>query len=134
MNAFINHLANSLCQEKGYSALFRAGAVLIGVALLAMSQTGPFLYEKDLAAHKAKFTLEVSQLQPLEKIDCSKLTANRVDCLMAKHEMQTLSLSLKLLDMFSQKCFWFGVFLVFMSCAGFLCAPHFAHKPTDVQD
>jgi len=105
MDKLWNHIIVSLCAEKSYSALFKAGVVLVGVSLLAISQAGTFLYEKDLSAHKAKFTLEATLKQPLEKIDCFKLTTQKVDCLVAKHEMNTLNSSVNLLNMVIQKEF-----------------------------
>lgn len=123
MDKLLNHIIVSLCAEKGYSHLFKAGVVLIGTALLAMSQTGTFLYEKDLSAHKAKFTLETTLKQPLEKMDCSKLATQQVDCLVAKHEMSILNSSLEFLDSVVQTSLWFGVLLAVLSCVGFLCAP-----------
>lgn len=130
MGKFFNHLVASLCAEKGYAALFKAGVVLIGAALLAMSQTGTFLYEKDLSAHKAKFTLETALKRQFDDIICSKLTTQQLDCLLAKHEMNTFKSSLRLLDTVVQKCFWFGVLLVGLSCVGFLCVPFVSSKPS----
>lgn len=123
MDKLLNHMIASLCAEKGYVALFKAGIMLLGIALLAMSQAGVFLYDKDITAHKAKFTLEMTLKQPLEKIDCFKLLTQQLDCAMAKHEIQALNSSLELLDMIVRRSFWFGVLLASLSCIGFLCAP-----------
>lgn len=123
MEKLIRHFIDTLCSEKGYSALFKAAIVLISTALLAISQAGMFLYEKDLAAHKAKYALEASIKLPLEKIDCSKAGAVQVDCMLAKHEMQALDATLQFFDFVIRTSFAFGLGLAALSIFGFLCSP-----------
>lgn len=130
MESIFNHLINTFCSEKGYSSLLKASIVLIGTALLAMSQVMPFLYEKDISAHRAKFALEASIKQPIEKADCFKQVALQADCLSTKHELKTLNSSISLLDTVVRNSFWFGVAIAAISAAGFLCAP-FAGRPSE---
>ncbi len=128
MEKLINHISATLCSERGYGALFKAAAVFVGVALIALSQTGTFLYEKDIAAYKAKFTLEIAVQQPIEKIDCTKPGSLQLDCLIVKHELHTLDASLKLLDIVVQTSFWFGIICATLSAIGFVCSPFTASK------
>jgi hypothetical protein len=133
MEKLISHIIDTLCSEKGYSALFKAAVVLIGAALLAVSQAGTFLYEKDLAAHKAKYALEASIKLPLEEIDCSKAGAVQVDCMVAKHEMQTLDSTLWLLALIIQSSFVFGIALAVFSIFGFVCSLFMTPRPNGTQ-
>lgn len=131
MEKLLNHIVYSLCSTKAYSALFKAAVVLVGAALLAMSQTGTFLYEKDLAAHKAKFALEASTKMPMKEIDCSKVGTLQVDCMVAKHEIQTLDSILGLFELVIKTCFLFGVAFAVFSMLGFLLSPFVASPSND---
>ncbi len=128
MEKLLNHIITSLCSEKGYGALFKAAAVFVGVALIALSQTGTFLYEKDLSAYKAKFTLEIAVKQPIEKIDCTKPGNFQLDCMIAKHELQILDDSLKLLDIVVRTSFLLGFLFAMLAVIGFGCSPYIASK------
>jgi len=133
MEKLISHIIDTLCSEKGYSALFKAAVVLIVAALLAISQAVTFLYEKDLAAHKAKYALEASIKLPLEKIDCSKAGAVQVDCMVAKYEMQTLDSTLRFLDLVVRSSFAFGLALAVFSIIGLVCSPFMTPRPNGTQ-
>jgi hypothetical protein len=99
MDKVMNHICLSLCTQKGYTSLFKASVFLISSYLIAMSQVGSFLYDKDISAHKAKFAIEATQNKSLKKIDCDVLQqTQRVECMVAKHEISTLDSSLGLLD------------------------------------
>ena len=117
------HILKGVFSERGYSGLFKGGVVLLGVALLAMSQVGTFLYDKDLAAHKAKYTLEMSVNQKIEDIDCNRLGKLQLYCKVTKHEMEAFHSSLKLLQMVTLIAMWSGVILCGFSLLGFLFSP-----------
>jgi hypothetical protein len=123
LRKLIGHILLSLCNEVGYSALFKAGIVLLGLSLLSISQVGPFLYEKDLAAHKAKFTLETTFNQALDAMDCRQTGALQTECLLAQHEMTLFNTANGLLVEVITTSLGIGQALLGLSAFGFLCKP-----------
>jgi alanine dehydrogenase len=118
------HITNELCSKNGYSALLKAGVVLIATALISVIQAGNLLYEKEISAHKAKFTIEANQKVTLQKIDCYKLPPEKqVECLITKHELSTLNSSFSLLNNIVQTGLWLGLLCMLIACVGFLFAP-----------
>jgi hypothetical protein len=121
----LDHLVETITAERGYSSLFKAGVFLVAAAMIALSETGTFLYDKDLAAHKAAFSIEATIGKPVDQTtDCFKLDKAFVaDCRIAVHALRTLNSSLRLFFRIIQICLGFGLFLVGMSILGFLVAP-----------
>jgi hypothetical protein len=120
MEKIISHVSKLLFSEKGYSALFKASVALIGFSLLAMSQTMPFFYDKEIAAYKKKYTIEVSTKTPIEKVDCAKIGPQQIDCLVTKHELKTLSSFLDVLDKVVRFSFTLGIIFAGASLLGFV--------------
>lgn len=120
----MKHISAKFTSEKGYSALFKAGVLLVGAALIALSQSGTFLYDKDLSAHKAKFAVESTTGKPLSETNCELLTSPlNSECLLAQHEIKTLSSSLKLFSRVVNVSLWFGICCVLAAILGFILAP-----------
>jgi hypothetical protein len=130
MNKIITHILLSLCTEKGYASLFKASVFLIGCCLIAISQAGSLLYDKDLNAHKLRFSIEATLNQPLEKIDCAVLQQpQRAECMVAKHEISTLDSAIGLLDSVVRAILLLSLLTGALSLIGFFIAPFYSAEP-----
>lgn len=114
---FFDYLVATVACEKGYSSLFKAGFVLLASAMIALAQTGTFLYNKDIQAYQAKYNIEAAAGRQLNGIhDCNALSANLVSaCKLAKHELYTLKSALKLFNKIYDWCFYLGIALITLS-------------------
>ena len=84
------------------------------------------MYDRDISAHKASFAIEANLNIPLEKIDCAVLQhPQRIECMVAKHEISTLSSSLGMLDSIVRLIFVVGLLAGALSIIGFLLAPFY---------
>lgn len=130
MERLLSHVTSTITSEKGYSALFRAGIVLLGAAMIALSQTGTFLYERDLEAHRAKYEVQaVTGAVVDSRTKCEDVPAEvRAKCFTATHELRTLDSSLGLFSSVVQTCLWIGVVLSGLAVVGFVCSP-FVRSP-----
>lgn len=125
-NKVIQHLFSSLFSEKGYASLFKASIFLMGCFLVALSQAGTILYDKDLNAYKSQFSIEAALNKPLETIDClGLLQTQRVECLMAKHEIKILNSSVGLLGVIIRLIFVLSLVSGALSVIGFCYAPFY---------
>jgi hypothetical protein len=123
-DTLLKHVVETFTSEKGYSAFFKAGVILVGAAMIALSQTGTFLYDKDLSAHKAVFMFESATGKSLDVIDCKTLSNPlKGECLVAKHEIKTLTSSLNLLSSIVYISLWFGIACLVGALIGFILAP-----------
>ena len=104
-------------------ALFKAAIVLLGIALIGVSQTGLALYDKDLDAYTSKFRIESALGRPLDQIHCPSLTAYKADCEIAQHKIETLNSSLNLLDTAVRWTFRSGIGFVVLSAIFFISTP-----------
>jgi len=90
-NGVGQHFIRMIFNQKTYSSLFKAGTVMIGVALIGMSQTSLTLYEKELDAYASKFKIEAVTHRPLQQTDCKFIGALEADCFTAQHKMETIN-------------------------------------------
>lgn len=105
---YIELLMQFFVTERVSSALFKVALALLTGALVAWSQVGPFLYDKDISVHKAKFALEIAMKQPIDKIDCNVQTNLQLDCMATKYELRTFNASLELFERLTQMAFLSG--------------------------
>jgi enamine deaminase RidA (YjgF/YER057c/UK114 family) len=120
-NPLLTRLIKKITSKKGSSNTFKAGIFLLSAALIALSQTGSFLYDKDIAAYKAKFSTEAAVGQPInQSIDCSKLDTKFItDCKIVQHELRRLSSANGLFSYIVQILICLGFFLIGVSAIGF---------------
>lgn len=116
----MENLVNLFFSERSYSALFKAGVFLLGLSLLAISQVGTFLYDKDIEAHTERFKIEEISGKALEDTDCTKLNGKLTDCRIAKHKSKTLDSGLALLLTIVKYSMWSGFALTMLSLFIFL--------------
>ncbi|WP_073522341.1 hypothetical protein [Pseudomonas fluorescens] len=109
--------------QKTYSALFKAGAVVIGIALVGMSQTALTLYEKEVDAYTSKFKLEAITHRPLEQPDCKFLGALEAECFMAKHKVNTSDSAVGLLGTVVNIALGGGLCCFLAAIFVFVCTP-----------
>jgi hypothetical protein len=106
--------------EKGYTALLKAGAVLIAAWAVGLSQLGPVMWERDLVANSLKFQVEAKMNAVLTpETDCAKFPAVQTECRTALHHMKTLSSSLKLWDRVVSICLYGGLLVFGIGVMGF---------------
>lgn len=84
MENLLTHFITTITSKEGYSSLFKAGVFLVGTAMIALSQIGTFLYDKDLSAHKAAFAIEASTGKHWQA-----LASQSVKCKTAPHSNQS---------------------------------------------
>jgi len=77
-----------ILSEKVYSGLFKAGTAIAIVWLIALREFVPFFYEKEMAAYKSKFEVEVLVGKGLSSVDCPSLAEGGLQCMLAKHEFE----------------------------------------------
>lgn len=115
----------AIFKPQTYSNLFKAGTVMIGIALVGMSQTSLTLYDKELDAYASKFKIEAVTHRPLQQTDCRFLETLEADCLMAQHKIQTSESALGLLQtvvniaLYGSSCFFVAAIFVF-GCTPFV--------------
>jgi hypothetical protein len=128
-NKFVNHFFSSMCSEKGYMSLFKACVFLIGCSLVALSQVGTTLCDKELNAYKSQFIIEAELNKPLETIDCLGLqNTQRVECLMAKHEIGAVSSTIELFNVIINCMLAFSMMCGVFSVIGFFSAPYYSNS------
>ena len=84
LKAIIHALANNI--EKKYGSIFKAGIVLIGLALAGISQTFPVLIEYDFKGKEILIDFAAQQNKHIDDVDCDILeTRNTAKCKFAKY-------------------------------------------------
>jgi len=119
----LRRLIKAAFNSRAYSAMFKAGIVSYGIALVGISQTGLTLYDKELDAYSSKFKVEAAVGRTLERIDCQFLTVLQADCNLAKHKLKTSATTLDLLDTVVHAAFWVGTTLLIFSVLVFIGTP-----------
>ncbi|PPA04374.1 hypothetical protein C4E44_09420 [Pseudomonas sp. MWU12-2312b] len=119
----MNRLIRMIFNRGTSVALFKAGIVLLGIALIGMSQTGLALYDKELDAYGSKFKIEAVLGRTLEQIHCPSLTAYKADCQIAQHKMEAVNSGLDLLDTVVRWTYRSGIGLVILSGILFISTP-----------
>jgi hypothetical protein len=113
-----------------YNGLFKAATVILGVALIGMSQTGPILYDKEVEAYSAKFKIEETINRPLADINCELLTTVKADCKTAKHKTELSRVALNLFDTIVKDAMRLGAVLLLFGVLVFFATP-FVHETDD---
>src|SRR5690554_6657440 len=124
MKNISDYIYNALVSERGYSGLFKAGVFILAAAVIAISQVGMFLYDKDIAAHERAFSIEAVAGKAIKQPeDCLNLNSDIfADCKMVIHEMKNLDLSINLLKSFFKVSFVLGGLLLLISLTFFIAA------------
>ncbi len=123
-----DYLVEAVCTERGYGGLFKAGVALVALSLIAVGDAGTFLYERDIDAHRSKFTVEAVSGRALNDTECGALGDLQSECRMAKHQMRTLYSSIELFSKIVEMSFWLGIALLCLSVLGFVASPFSGRK------
>lgn len=128
LESICDYLFEVVCSERGYGGLFKAGVALMALSLIAVGDAGMLLYERDIEAHRSKFTVEAVSGKALEDTDCGSLGKSRSECELAKHQVKTLSSSIKLASTVVKTSFRSGFTLLCLSVIGFVFSPFAGRK------
>ncbi|SFW31078.1 MULTISPECIES: hypothetical protein [Pseudomonas] len=121
----------AIFNQKTYSALFKAGTVMVGIALVGMSQTSLTLYEKELDAYTSKFKIEATTHRPLQQTDCKFLGALEAECFMAQHKLKTSDSAVDLLGTVVNTALGGGLSCFLAAMFVFICTPFVRQTTTE---
>jgi len=118
----ITHAWRLATSEKGYSALFKAGIVLVSASMLAIAQAGAIVYSSDIESHRAKFEVEAVLKGDLENASqCFALPVEHVaKCRSAVYELAQVNAAWELTLRIFEGCFRLGSILLGLSIVGFV--------------
>lgn len=125
------HFFEMIFNQKTYSALFKAGTVMVGIALVGMSQTSLTLYEKELDAYTSKFKIEAITHRALQQTDCKFLGTLEAECFMAQHKVRTSDSAVGLLGTMVNTALGGSMFCFIAALFVFVCTPFTRNIFTD---
>lgn len=109
-----------LSTSEVYKPMFKAGYILIAAALIALSQVGPELIKIDHETYKLKFEVEYAIKQPVEGAECAKSGVNEPSCRLAQHQLNTLSVTLRMWSKFITTSGAVGTVLLIVGAFGWV--------------
>lgn len=126
LNKITDYIMQLICSEKGYISLFKAMIFLLGFSLLAISQTGKELYDKDITSYRALVSIEVGEGKPFKDVTCATLdSAKQIECKVAKYQRNTVISAIDLLNKIVELSFYIAFGCGLLSIIGFLAHPFF---------
>ncbi len=113
-NAFFSKL------KLEYISIFKAGMVVLSIALAGISQTYPVITKFDYEARALQYKIEAQEKKDFEKIDCKSIVNNVAECKLAAYKLSANNNAMNMAGIFIVFSFYLGVFLVLLSVIGFI--------------
>lgn len=134
INSPFTHYLKEIFTYRASQALFKGGIALLGVALIASAEVGPFLYDRDTKAEMAAIELSQTDIDDVGKVDCESIAVARGKCVLDKHELQKFRTSMAFFEEVVMDSLHVGAALIVIAVSVFFLVPIMQGKMVTTSD